>query len=165
LLFKETTSFGGEVGLGAWHNPDGGGVHDPEGGQFIFLSGRPYRYDNDQLRENVEFVLGDCFREGGLIEPISPSDFTLSQNFPNPFNETTTIHYSFNKSAVMDIRIYDVLGRFVCTLASQLSVLQGSGALSWDGTDDSGLSVSSGIYFLELQCRGFSKRMKMVLMR
>jgi parallel beta-helix repeat protein len=63
LLFQDTLSFSQARGLGVWRNPASGGPFRDDGSQFVFISGRPYRYDPDQLRSNIEFILGHLFGE------------------------------------------------------------------------------------------------------
>lgn len=92
LLFKDTVSFNYHRGLGVWRKPTTGGIHRSDGGQFVFISGRPYLFDPNQLRANVEFILKNFFLE----QPSShvyesdvnsfPTFYELQQNFPNPFN-------------------------------------------------------------------------------
>jgi len=165
LLLKETASFGVERGLGVWRNPEAGGQYNADGGQFVFISGRPYRYNNDDLKSNVEFILHHCFQESGSSGSDIPADFTLNQNYPNPFNQGTTIAYSLSDNAVFTIRIYDVRGRIVRTLARQVNASQGTDSITWYGMDDSGMAVSSGVYFCEMEIGGKTEKMKMVLMR
>jgi len=165
LLLKETASFGVERGLGVWRNPEAGGQYNADGGQFVFISGRPYRYNNDDLKSNVEFILHHCFQESGSSGSDIPADFTLNQNYPNPFNQGTTIAYSLSDNAVFTIRIYDVRGRVVRTLARQVNASQGTDSITWYGMDDSGMAVSSGVYFCEMEIGGKTEKMKMVLMR
>ena len=63
LLFTETSSFALPRGLGVWRKPVAGGTYRSDGGQFVFISGRPYRYDPDVLSSNVEFILENFFHE------------------------------------------------------------------------------------------------------
>ncbi len=98
LLFKETSSFALPRGLGVWRKPAAGGEFRSDGGQFVFISGRPYRYDPDVLSSNVEFILENFFHEIKTgVKPnsdnISIKKYQLEQNYPNPFNSTTIIQY------------------------------------------------------------------------
>ncbi len=74
----------------------------------------------------------------------------LQGNFPNPFNPTTTIKFSLAKQAQADISIYNIKGQRVRTLTDR-SYQQGKHAIIWDGKDDKGNSLSSGIYFYKLR--------------
>jgi hypothetical protein len=88
----------------------------------------------------------------------------LSANYPNPFNPVTTINFALPKIMEVDLVIYDLLGRKVRTL---LSGNQQAGAhkVLWNGTDDRGKVVSSGIYYYRLTTENYNKTMKMVLMK
>jgi flagellar hook assembly protein FlgD len=75
-----------------------------------------------------------------------PTVFALEQNYPNPFNPATTISYKVPEASHVRLVIYNVLGEAMRTLAD---ADQGQGVYSivWDGRNDQGLSVSSGIYY------------------
>lgn len=92
-----------------------------------------------------------------------PADYILEQNFPNPFNPSTTINYSLPKSSNVSLKIYDILGNEIRTLVNDQRKDAGSFTAHWDGRDNSGLSVSSGVYFYKIIADGFNKTMKMVL--
>jgi hypothetical protein len=92
--------------------------------------------------------------------------FELRQNFPNPFNPVTTIPYSVGGSSAVfvNLRIYDVRGALVRTLVSEAKSPGTYNAL-WDGKNGFGKSVSSGIYFYQIQGDSFVKTRKLVLLR
>ncbi|MFQ5651666.1 MAG: FlgD immunoglobulin-like domain containing protein [bacterium] len=79
----------------------------------------------------------------------TPDDFTLKQNYPNPFNPTTVIQYGLMEAARITLNIFDVSGRRVRTLV-QTDKPAGTYEAVWDGKDQQGLQVSSGIYFYTL---------------
>ena len=84
-----------------------------------------------------------------MYENICPTDFILNQNFPNPFNSSTTIAYNISQSAVVNVSIYDLSGRLIREL--ELDYKQpGRYQKSWDGKDNTGRSVASGIYCYQL---------------
>jgi C1A family cysteine protease len=93
-----------------------------------------------------------------------PLDFGLSQNHPNPFNSNTNITYSVSSSGRIKLIIYDLLGKRVKTLADE-SQLPGNKSLDWDGTDDYGNPVASGIYFYKIVAGEFTETKKMVLLK
>jgi plastocyanin len=93
-----------------------------------------------------------------------PSQFTLSQNYPNPFNQTTKIDFSLAKSGFVSLNIYDILGRKVRTLVSE-RLSSGYKSVLWDGKNDSGKEVASGIYFYCLKVGDFSDTKKLVLLK
>lgn len=88
----------------------------------------------------------------------------LNANYPNPFNPVTTISFAIPKIMDVDLVIYDILGRKVRTL---LSGKQQSGAhqVLWNGTNDHGQVVSTGIYYYRLKTENYEKTMKMILMK
>ena len=77
-----------------------------------------------------------------------PKDITLGQNFPNPFNSSTGIKFS-TEGGEINLAIYDISGSLVKTLTDGIFDA-GSHSVIWDGKDNSGISVSSGIYFYRL---------------
>jgi hypothetical protein len=97
------------------------------------------------------------------IENI-PEQFALHQNYPNPFNPTTIIEYDLPKDAYVYLVIYDILGRKIRTLVSGMQ-LAGYAEVRWNGTDDWGNKVGSGIYFYRIETGTFSKTHKMVFLK
>jgi len=96
----------------------------------------------------------------------TPNKFILSQNSPNPFNSTTTIEFAIpvGKSEHVRLNIYDLRGALVRTLVNEISSPGVHSAL-WDGTDETGNKVSSGIYIYRLQAGKFTKSNKMLLVK
>ncbi len=93
-----------------------------------------------------------------------PSQFGLSQNYPNPFNPTTKIEFTLAKSGFVTLQIYDVLGRKVRTLVSE-DLSSGYKSVLWDGKNDDGKDVASGVYFYQLKVGAFSEPKKMLLLK
>lgn len=91
-------------------------------------------------------------------------EFTLDQNYPNPFNPTTKIEFVLSKSGQVRVEIFNILGEKVKTLIDQ-HLKAGRQLVEWDGKDESGEEVASGIYFYRLQTDNFTETKKMVLMR
>ncbi len=97
--------------------------------------------------------------------PGTPTTFALHQNYPNPFNPSTTIGFSVSQSGPAMLEIYDVTGRLVRTLLSG-NVAAGQHTAQWDGRDDRGSSVGSGVYFYRLRAGANSvASRKMLLMK
>jgi hypothetical protein len=107
-----------------------------------------------------------------LIEPTTDTDPAtpgiktgLHGTYPNPFNPTTTIVYSIGRDGPVTLAIFDVAGRLVKTLMDGKFTEAGTHTVTWDGLDDRGKNVSSGVYF----CRFFgaekSSSSKMILLR
>jgi len=93
-----------------------------------------------------------------------PSEFSLSQNYPNPFNPTTSIKYAISENARVTLTIYNILGQAVRTL---VNAEQESGfyTVRWDGTNDFGGKVSSGIYIYRISAGNFTSTVKMNLLK
>ncbi len=112
---------------------------------------------------------GNGVYERELLEgvvPITESDivildFALEQNYPNPFNPQTIISYSIAETAPVSLQIYNSLGQEIRTLVKNQIRNPGKYQVIWDGRNNSGKKVSSGIYIYRLQVRNFvaSKRM------
>lgn len=95
---------------------------------------------------------------------LLPARFALDQNVPNPFNPVTTIHYALPENARVTIRVYNVAGKAVKTL-KDAEETAGYKSVAWDGTDEAGRSVASGIYFYGMTAGGFSDKRSMVLLK
>ncbi|UCE19628.1 MAG: VCBS repeat-containing protein [Gemmatimonadota bacterium] len=96
-----------------------------------------------------------------------PTEFYLSQNYPNPFNPTTSIQYSVVSDQVpphVTLKIYNILGQDVRTLINEIQE-PGYYAAVWDGRDEGGREVSSGVYYFRLIAGHFGKTKSMVLLR
>lgn len=90
--------------------------------------------------------------------------YQLNQNYPNPFNPTTSISYSIPRDEFVRLTVYNMLGQKVRTLVSSRQVAK-SYRVTWDGTDDNGLDVPSGVYFYNIQAGSFVSTKKMILMK
>ena len=111
----------------------------------------------------------ECFSTADVREMVSspesrPSGFSLSQNHPNPFNPTTSFKFSLTKSARVKIDILNILGQRVKTLVDE-DMRPGAYLADWDGKDEDGNSVSSGVYFYRMQAGDFSDAKRMVLLK
>jgi hypothetical protein len=93
-----------------------------------------------------------------------PSVFELKQNYPNPFNPVTAIRYSLHRPSQVDIVVFNVLGQEVRTLESGIQSA-GTYETGWDGTDQAGVKVASGIYFYRIKAGDFTETRKMVLLK
>jgi hypothetical protein len=91
-----------------------------------------------------------------------PTLFSLGQNFPNPFNPSTTLSYKLEKPAKVKLAIYDVVGREIQTLISRYQ-FQGQYNVKWESVDDAGQKLPSGMYVARLQVENEVATKKMIL--
>jgi hypothetical protein len=105
--------------------------------------------------------------DGESIEAGSdknPNKSVLSQNYPNPFNAETRIQYQMPKAGNVEIAIYDMMGRQLRKLMSGYQEA-GTYEVTWNGRDDKGQSLASGIYLCRMQTEGFEEKRKVLLMK
>ena len=93
-----------------------------------------------------------------------PLEFNLAQNYPNPFNAKTSISYTIAKAGQVTLDIFDIRGRKIRTALSGVQN-PGNYHIIWDGLDDSGQAVASGVYMYRLNTEGKSVTKKMVFMK
>ena len=93
-----------------------------------------------------------------------PSDFTLSQNYPNPFNPITKIDYTLPTRSLVSISIYNVLGHEVRRLVNEVRDY-GYHTAEWDGKDNNGNDVASGVYFTTMISKNYIQTKKMLLLK
>jgi Ca-activated chloride channel family protein len=99
-------------------------------------------------------------------EPVLPRSVSLRQNFPNPFNPSTTIRYDVMEPAVlMSLAIYDMAGQRVRQLVRARRQSAGPHGVVWDGRDDRGELVANGVYLYQLRAGTFRETRKMVLLK
>ena len=98
------------------------------------------------------------------VTPAAPAVFALEQNFPNPFNPVTTITFSLPEKGDVDLGVYDVSGRLVKTLYQGV-MDQGKHKATWDGRNNAGRAVSSGVYFCKLFTKDNVAETKMVILK
>jgi flagellar hook assembly protein FlgD len=98
-------------------------------------------------------------------DEVLPAVFALGRNCPNPFNATTKIAYDIPAGGGrVTLRIYDVAGRLVRTLADGVET-PGRKTAIWDGKSNRGQRVASGVYFYRMTAPGFEKTSRMVMMK
>ena len=94
----------------------------------------------------------------------SPSSFKLYSNYPNPFNPVTTLRYDLPEDGLVNITIYDMMGRVVKTLVNS-SQIAGYKSIQWNATNDRNELVSAGLYLYTIQAGEFRQTRKMVLLK
>ena len=123
--------------------------------------------------------LADFSDSSGLFGPIAvsartdvatdgedrlPAQFGLAQNYPNPFNPETTIEYQLPQGAPVQLRVFNILGQQIRTLVDEVRDA-GHYRVIWDGKDQSGRPVASGIYFCQLTAGSYHQTRKMTLLK
>ncbi len=146
-------------------------------GDFVNVYESAGHLENGQMPDGVTItngVLIDDFLLDNYVlrSPYSPTsinskqeivtDFHLFQNFPNPFNPKTTIEFQLPKSQEVNLTIFNTLGQKIRVLFSGYKEA-GSYRYQWNGIDDNGSPVSSGIYFYQLKTNNFIDTRKMLL--
>lgn len=147
---------------GTWHNFFGGDSIDVStlNTPFLLEPGEFHIFSTVRLPSPEPGILSEVETlESGLV-----NEYLLEQNYPNPFNPSTAIEYHILEPGNVIIKIYDILGREVRTL---VNAIQGNGVyrIEWNGENELGNSVSSGIYFYRIETEGFVDTRKMMLMR
>ena len=116
---------------------------------------------------DIKLIIGDAVYVQSTVQEILadiPEKFLLSQNYPNPFNPTTKIDFALARTGDVNIVIYNLMGQQVKTLVSE-SLHYGYHVITWNGLDDFGRTVPSGVYFSELRAKGFRDSKKMLLLK
>jgi hypothetical protein len=93
-----------------------------------------------------------------------PVTFAISQNYPNPFNPTTSIKYQLPQTSDVRLLIYNVLGQQVRTLVNG-TIEAGYHSVVWDGRNDAGEGVASGVYIYRFEAAEFTRTMKLMLLK
>jgi uncharacterized delta-60 repeat protein len=156
----------------AWVRRYNGPENDDDYGQAIAVddSGNVYvaGYTHGSTTKEDYCTIKYVKAPSGIVDEAGsqqkPAEFTLSQNFPNPFNPSTKIEFTLAKSGFVTLQIYDVLGRKVKTLLSE-NLPSGYKSVIWDGKNDDGKEVASGVYFYQLRAGDYSEPRKMLLLK
>ncbi|MGH2567047.1 MAG: FlgD immunoglobulin-like domain containing protein, partial [Bacteroidota bacterium] len=109
----------------------------------------------------------DSLVQSTLPDPppeLLPTTTDLQQNYPNPFNAGTKIRFMIQQAAAVRLELYDLLGRRVRTLRDE-EMQPGSYETLWDGRNEEGAQVSSGVYFCRMKANEFIKTVMMVMMK
>ncbi len=154
-------------------------VHSNEtAGEVVTL--RAFAADAGVIYDVSETLAYEADRvEGTVLQPIAlntgaareegdqglPTVFSLAQNFPNPFNPTTTIRYDVPAGGGdVKLSVYDVGGRLVRTLVDGFE-MAGRKEVAWQGLNNRGQQVATGVYFYRMVAPGFTETRKMVMMK
>ncbi|MGB5108146.1 MAG: S8 family serine peptidase [Candidatus Zixiibacteriota bacterium] len=98
------------------------------------------------------------------FDPVLPRAYQLEQNFPNPFNPITQIKFSLDRTESVRLEVFNSLGQHITTLISEPRQV-GNHTVYWNGADDSGQIVATGVYFYRLTVGNSSESRKMLLLK
>jgi len=129
--------------------------------------------ENGNLEDPLNWAASSMIHGSpGVADPVSiiseapalPNHFSLSQNYPNPFNPSTSIRFGLADKSAVSLVIYDIQGRQVKSLFTGIKAA-GWHEQNWNGMDDAGQVVATGVYFTRLQSEAFTKTIKMLLIK
>jgi len=113
----------------------------------------------DSANKDREYTIEEVTLDSGI-----PTRYSLSANYPNPFNPLTKIDFDLPESQKVQLAIFGVDGRRIVTLRNE-PMSAGHHSVTWTGRDDRGELVASGIYFYRIQAGEFRDTRKMVLLK
>jgi hypothetical protein len=152
-------SLGNSEWLMRYNGPFNGG----DGGRALEINqNNVYVLGYSQSSSQISDYIIIKYNQISGINPISntiPLSFNLEQNYPNPFNPNTKINFSIPKNGLVQLRVYDILGREVTELVNE-EVSPGEYSISWDAS-----MYSSGIYIYRIEAGDFAATKKMVLLK
>jgi len=129
----------------------------PETGTIFRIESSKPNFPGDSLVVNSASV-------SIAVQDQLPDHFELYQNYPNPFNPVTTIRFNLPSRQKTELEIFDVLGQKVCTLLNK-QMEAGAHRIQWNGQNDQGKPIGSGIYFYRITAGDYVKTMKAVLLK
>ena len=140
--------------------------------EVMFTATRDGLFSADMLEIQKASLVNSAFMKEnitienptGLDASDTPSVFSLGNNFPNPFNPTTTLNFSIPENSHVKLMIYDILGRNVKMLVSG-AYTAGNYTVVWDATDMNGEQVSAGVYFYTITAGDFISTKRMLYMK
>ena len=135
---------------------------DDDGGPDLFISITDFHFE-----PRIKSFYYKSNLLTGIDDPTSipKKSFSLYQNYPNTFNNSTRIPFSLTKPSIIDLTIYDITGKEVRTLVRDQFFRSGTHEISWNGTNNNGKEVSSGIYLYRLESSSFSDFKKLLLIK
>jgi len=120
---------------------------------------------DNRLVQGVSQKLGTFqVRWSENFDSVIPLEYKLEQNYPNPFNAGTIIRYSLRDAGYVSIKIFDVAGREVKTIVSE-DMPAGSYQAGWDGSNNAGIRVASGVYIYRIRTNAYTSSKKMILLK
>jgi PKD repeat protein len=141
-------------------------IRKADHGAFIYIAGRPYRFDNQASFQNYDFIINKWMNpprapsgSDNFTNIEKPAAYHLYSNYPNPFNPVTTIRYAIAERNFVTLKVYDILGTEV---ASLVEAEKEPGIYSISFSAD---KLASGVYIYKLQAGNFISSKKMILMK
>ena len=132
---------------------------------MIFSLAKFYDFIISAQQISVNGNLGEILTSINKDKPKFISrQFQLFQNYPNPFNPSTVIEFQLTSTTEVELTIYNLLGQEITKLISE-KLLPGKHTVEWDGSEDSGIKVTSGVYYYRLKANDQTKTRKMLLIR
>ena len=134
---------------------------------FDFLEYGVQIMKNPKISYDIKIIIGELDYVQKMSDEILeniPSTFSLSQNYPNPFNPVTKLDYNLPLRSKVNISIYNVLGQEIKILVNGVKEY-GYHTITWNGKDDLGREMASGVYFARITSHGFTKTRKMLLVK
>jgi hypothetical protein len=156
--------------------PHSVGAGIPPADDYVWTVSEPVG-DECMLKLIAHFIDGESYEDTstgsftiisdptGIEEDNIDVALALAQNFPNPFNPRTEISFTLPQASVVDLQVYDLCGRRVHGLLYNEDLSAGRHVVVWNGCDDMGLQLPSGIYFYRLRGNDFDETRKMTLLK
>ena len=122
---------------------------------------------NPKISYDIKIVIGELDYVQKMSDEILeniPSTFSLSQNYPNPFNPLTKLDYNLPLRSKVNISIYNVLGQEIKILVNGVKEY-GYHTITWNGKDNLGREMASGVYFARITSQSFIKTREMLLVK
>ncbi|MBN2104036.1 T9SS type A sorting domain-containing protein [bacterium] len=169
VAFITAGPIAGQYRIGAGVFGCGGGT---AAGSGIRVYGTPGQVITDEAEgPDLCLMSGFWHMQASLITDVEtkqenvPAEFRLERNYPNPFNPNTTIAFSISGPSLLRLEVYNVFGEKIRTLISDRQYEAGRWKAVWDGRNDKGAAVSSGIYFFRLTAGSRVQTRKMMLVK
>lgn len=138
-------------------------INKQDEGNFIYIAGRPYRFNSTASFTNYDFIINNWMTSTPTgtddFEVKVPEVFALLQNYPNPFNPSTKITFSLPERSNVTLKIFDILGKEIATLVNETKSA-GTYNVNFDAS-----KLSSGVYIYSIQAGDFAESRKMLLMK
>ena len=134
----------------------------------VYVSGCDFVADSVDYTDAFFNSMDDCIQSCVFVSNFEinqlPIAFNLYNNFPNPFNPITTLRYDLQEDVLVNVTIYDMMGRIVKNLVNGQQTA-GYKTIQWNATNNIGQQVSAGLYLYTIQAGKFRQTKKMVLLK